>query len=148
MSDMITCTLLLLTSILGFRLALEALTEATRGRVRAWKKVRHGHYWTYVSDPVQHGTFQHFSAPVARHEAFVLAVLFVAALVGIISGAFTFWDSNIRYQELLIVKQGTLLTYGPSNPKRWALDELDENAGAQFVVGTWLKTEEVVVGYR
>lgn len=48
----------------------------------------------------------------------------------------------------MIVRQGSVLMYAPSKPKKWAVDGLDENAGAQFVVGTWLNAEFLSVGHR
>lgn len=78
-----------------------------------------------------------------------LTVFSFASAVGeILCAVFMFWDSDVPYRDFLEVSQGILVTYGPSNPATWAIDPTDENAGAEFVVGHWLKVTFAPVGYR
>lgn len=100
-----------------------------------------------MAEPRDFEGLELYPMPSTKHEVYGAIFSFFAALVALASAMLHFWSSNIRYRNFLMVRQGGLVTYGPSEPQRWAIDPDNQNAGAVFAVGHWYVAQSVKVGY-
>ncbi len=145
-NDLLGITVLAFISILAFRHALLTTANTRRERVLRWSQPGDSHGWTLVKAPADHKDLKDYPAPIQPHSMTEAWYTFVAAAVAIAGAIFTFNSSNLRYSKFLIVRQGGLVTYGPSETAKWALDQQNMHAGAVFIAGHWYVAEVVRVG--
>ncbi len=146
-SDLITITVLAFVSIITFYHALFTTADARRERVLRWPRTRQNSNWTLIKEACDHKDLVRYKAPSAQHDLTGAFFAFVVAAAAIIGAILHFRSSNIRYREFMLVRQGTIITYGASRPNVWAIDPDNQNAGALFAVGHWYVAQTIRIGY-
>lgn len=151
-SELLNNTVLAVTALAAFVLALVSIEKAGRERVLRFRRPKQEHQWTFVYSAFGCSQLRPYRTPVSRHEFFGAVVAFIGAVFAIVAAVLTFREAGIRYTKFLYIRQGFVVTYGPSNPARWAVGtptgQANPNAGARFIVGVWLKAQFETVGYR
>lgn len=149
-SDMLYITVLAVTSFFGFVYALRTIEQTSRERVLRWRRPASGHRWTFATHTADHDQLEQYMATVSPDDTKNAVVTLIVVFVVIVGAVLTFWNSDIRYSKIMILRQGYIVTYGPSNPKKWAVrtptGQSNANAGARFIVGVWLKAQFESVG--
>lgn len=113
---------------------MKSAADSNKGRVRLWKVSAGVQQWKFADEQSDHSVLYLVKATGIKLEAYGAVLSFVAAVTNMLCGVFTIRDSNVPRRDLLIIRQGTLLTFG--------------NAGGVSAVGHWLKAEYSPVGFR
>ncbi len=146
-ADLLSMTVLVIVSILTFRHALLAAAGVRRERVMRWQRQCQSMYWTYVTSAADHKHLTRYPAPMQQQDLSGAFASFIVAAVTIAGAILHFRDSNVRYRNFLLIRQGGIVTYGPSDSAKWAIDKSNLYAGAVFIVGHWYVAQTVEVGF-
>jgi len=136
-AELIQFTILSLLSIALYWQDLRSCAKERAEKIVAW--VESTGEWICVTDNNFH---QYINMPRTGTIRVVIALL--SSIVSLAATILIFYDSSLRYQKILRITQGGVITYGKSID---SVDETNPFAGPEFSVAHWMEVHIITNGY-